>query len=69
MPVPALLAQKGVRQTVIQYPKGLKINSGFSISKRLENWRKPERLRTSISPARKACEVLDSRENAARCTP
>lgn len=36
MPLPALLARKGTRKSVIQYPNGLKINSGFSISKSLE---------------------------------
>lgn len=62
MPVPALLAQKGARQSVIQYPKGLKINPGLSISKSLESWSKPERLSIAVIPARKAHEVLDSRE-------
>lgn len=36
MPLPALLARKGTRKSVIQYPNGLKINSGFSISKSLQ---------------------------------
>lgn len=62
MPVPALLAQKGARQSVIQYPKGLKINPGLSISKSLESWSKPERLRIAVIPARKAREVLGSGE-------
>lgn len=65
MPVPALLAQKGARQSVIQHPKGLKVNSGLSISKALENWSKPERLRIAMTPARRAREVPDSREHPA----
>lgn len=69
MPAPALLACKGMRKNVIQHPTGLKINSGFSISKSLQKTEKKERFATAFSLARKACEVLDSRENTAGCTP
>lgn len=68
MPVPALLSQKGLGQSVIQYPKGLKINSGFSISKSLENWRKTKGSKLPLTWQGKH-EALDSRGNIAPCAP
>lgn len=53
MPVPALLSQKGLGQSVIQYPKGLKINSGFSYQQKFGKLEKNKRLKIAINLARK----------------